>query len=207
MNPYYRRAAFLRSAALLSQAPPDAGFEVAFAGRSNVGKSSALSTLCGHRGLARASKTPGRTQTINFFALDEERRLVDLPGYGYARVAVAVKARWQDTLAEYLRQRRCLRGLVLLMDSRHPFTELDLHMLDWNTHRGLPTHVLLTKADKLSRGTAQSLFLQAERALATFGGQLSVQLFSSLKAQGVDEVHGVLDHWLDLAQRAAPTEA
>lgn len=204
MNPYYRRAAFLSSASLLSQAPPDRGYEVAFTGRSNVGKSSALNTLCGQRGLARASKTPGRTQTLNFFALDGERRLVDLPGYGYARVALAIKARWQESLADYLRQRRCLRGLVLLMDSRHPLTDLDQHLLDWNAQRGLPTHVLLTKADKLSRGAAQAVLLQVQQALAERGGPLSVQLFSSLKGQGVDQAHALLDGWLDLTPETAP---
>ncbi len=203
MNPYYRRASFLASASLLSQAPADRGYEVAFAGRSNVGKSSALNRLCGQRGLARASKTPGRTQTLNFFALDGERRLVDLPGYGYARVALAIKERWQESLAEYLRERRCLRGLVLLMDSRHPLTELDRHMLDWNARRGLPTHILLTKADKLSRGAAGAVLLQMQQSLAERDGPLSVQLFSSLKGQGIDEVHDLLDRWLDLTPEPA----
>ncbi len=198
VNPFYYRAAFLMGAARLSQAPPDEGFEVAFAGRSNVCKSRALNTLCGQRALARTSKTPGRTQTINFFQLDAERRLVDLPGYGYAKVATAIKERWQDALADYLRRRRCLRGLVLLMDIRHPLTELDRHMLDWNAHQGLPTHVLLTKADKLSRGSAQSRLLEVERALGERGAQASVQLFSSLKVQGVEPLHALLDQWLGL---------
>jgi GTP-binding protein len=202
VNPFYNRAAFLLGAARLSQAPPDEGFEVAFAGRSNVGKSRALNTLCGQRALARTSKTPGRTQTINFFQLDAERRLVDLPGYGYAKVATAIKERWQDALADYLRRRRCLRGLVLLMDIRHPLTELDRHMLDWNSHQGLPTHVLLTKADKLSRGSAQSRLLEVERALNELGARASVQLFSSLKVQGVETLHALLDQWLGLGEGA-----
>lgn len=204
MNPYYRRAAFLSSAAILSQAPRDAGYEVAFAGRSNVGKSSALNALCDQRGLARASKTPGRTQTLNFFSLDGERRLVDLPGYGYARVALAVKERWQDSLADYLRERRCLRGLILLMDSRHPLTELDQRLLDWNAQRGLPAHILLTKVDKLSRGAAQALLLQVRRQLADRGGPLSAQIFSSLRLQGVDEAHAQLDRWLGLPTGGDP---
>ena len=129
MNPFYRSAHFLKSAALLSQSPADQGIEVAFAGRSNAGKSSALNTLCGQKALARASKTPGRTRLLNFFALDDERRLVDLPGYGYAKVAESVKRQWQQSLADYIEHRECLRGLVLVMDIRHPLKDFDLQML------------------------------------------------------------------------------
>jgi GTP-binding protein len=197
MNPFYRSAHFLKSAAKLTQSPPDEGIEVAFAGRSNAGKSSALSTLCGQKSLARASKTPGRTQLLNFFALDESRRLVDLPGYGYAKVAVSIKQQWQQSLADYIEHRQCLRGLVLLMDIRHPLKAFDLQMLQWNTHHGLPTHILLTKADKLKTGAAKSTLLMVERELSD-RPEITLQLFSALKHQGVDECHRVLDIWFDL---------
>ncbi len=198
MNPYYRQAQFLTSAAGLDQAPPDAGMEVAFAGRSNSGKSSALNTLCQQRSLARTSKTPGRTQLLNFFELDGMRRLVDLPGYGYAKVPEATKRRWQHALEAYLIDRRCLRGLILLMDCRHPLKEFDWTMLEWNTHQGLPAHILLTKADKLKRGAAANALRQVRRELTALTGEASVQLFSALKRQGIDEAHAVLDRWLEI---------
>ena len=198
-NPFYRQARFLTSAAKLSQCPPDEGFEVAFAGRSNAGKSSAINAICDHRGLTKVSKTPGRTQLINFFGLDEHRRLVDLPGYGFAKVSVKIKREWQRNLAEYLERRQCLRGLVLLMDVRHPLKEFDLQMLEWAAHVGLPVHVLLTKSDKLKRGAASSTLLKVRKALEEMEGEFSVQLFSALKRTGIDEVHGVLDGWLGLA--------
>lgn len=197
MNPFYRRAQFLKSAAQLQQSPPDSGIEVAFAGRSNAGKSSALNVLCGQKSLARTSKTPGRTQLLNFFTLDESRRLVDLPGYGYAKVAEAVKRQWQMSLADYLEHRQCLRGLILLTDIRHPLMELDLQLLQWNTHQGLPTHVLLTKADKLKRGAAKSTLLKVRRELDD-RPEITVQLFSAFKQQGIEECHRVLDIWFEL---------
>ncbi|MEN8178530.1 MAG: ribosome biogenesis GTP-binding protein YihA/YsxC [Pseudomonadota bacterium] len=199
MNPYYYRATFLTSAARLSQSPPDEGTEVAFAGRSNAGKSSALNTLCNQRSLARTSKTPGRTQLLNFFELDEQRRLVDLPGYGFAKVAEKIKRQWQGALADYIEHRECLRGLILLMDIRHPLKEFDLQMLEWNIHYGLPTHILLTKADKLKRGAANSTLLQVRKAFED-RPEITVQLFSSLKKQGIDEAHQVLNIWFDLAE-------
>jgi len=194
MNPFYKQARFLKSAARLSQAPADQGMEVAFAGRSNAGKSSALNTLCQQKALARTSKTPGRTQLLNFFQLDGQRRLVDLPGYGYAKVAEQVKRQWQGALADYLQHRQCLRGLVLLMDIRQPLKAFDLQMLDWNIHYGLPTHLLLTKADKLKRGAAAAVLLQVRQAFADQPA-VSAQLFSSPKRQGIDEAHRVLDGW------------
>lgn len=197
MNPYYRRAQFLKSAAQLHQSPPDTGIEVAFAGRSNAGKSSALNALCGQKNLARASKTPGRTQLLNYFALDDSRRLVDLPGYGYAKVAEAIKRQWQQSLADYVEHRQCLRGLILLMDIRHPLKEFDLQMLQWNTHQGLPSHILLTKADKLKRGAAKSTLLKVRRELED-RPEITLQLFSALKHQGIDECHKVLDIWFEL---------
>ncbi|MCU7933954.1 MAG: ribosome biogenesis GTP-binding protein YihA/YsxC [Candidatus Thiodiazotropha sp. (ex Dulcina madagascariensis)] len=198
MNPYYHRAHFLKSAARLSQSPVDSGLEVAFAGRSNAGKSSALNTLCGQKSLARTSKTPGRTQLLNFFSLDDDRRLVDLPGYGYAKVAESVKRQWQQTLADYVEHRQCLQGLILLMDIRHPLMAFDLQMLQWITHQGLPTHILLTKADKLKSGAAKNAELKVRRALSD-RPEISVQRFSALKKQGIDECHQVLDIWLELA--------
>ena len=205
MNPYYRSAHFLKSAALLSQSPPDSGIEVAFAGRSNAGKSSALNTLCGQKNLARASKTPGRTQLLNFFALDESRRLVDLPGYGYAKVAESVKRQWQQSLADYIEHRECLRGLILLMDIRHPLKAFDLQMLQWNTHHGLPTHILLTKADKLKTGAAKSTLLKVRRELSD-RPEITLQLFSALKHQGLDECHRVLDIWFELDAETPPED-
>jgi GTP-binding protein len=198
MNPYYHRATFLTSAANVTQAPPDEGVEVAFAGRSNAGKSSAINVLCQQKALARTSKTPGRTQLLNFFALDESRRLVDLPGYGYAKVSEAVKLKWQHSMAGYLEQRQCLKGVILLMDCRHPLTDFDQQMLQWNAHCGLPTHILLTKADKLKKGPANSALLKVKKEIAGYGDNFSAQLFSSLKRQGIDQAHAVLDRWLEL---------
>lgn len=148
------KAQFLKSAAQLSQLPNDNGIEIAFAGRSNAGKSTAINVLTGIKGLAKTSKTPGRTQLINLFAIDDQRRLVDLPGYGYAAVPQAVKERWQQTLSRYLQNRQCLRGLILLMDIRHPLTEFDQHIIQWATSAKLPIYILLTKADKLARATS-----------------------------------------------------
>jgi len=199
-NPFYRQARFLTSAAKLHQCPPDEGYEVAFAGRSNAGKSSAINAICDHKGLTKVSKTPGRTQLINFFELDEQRRLVDLPGYGYAKVSVNIKKTWQESLAEYLEKRRCLKGLILLMDVRHPLKAFDLQMLEWAGHMELPVHVLLTKADKLKRGPASASLLKVKKALKAMEGRFSAQLFSALKRTGIDEVHRVLDDWLELPE-------
>ncbi len=199
MNPFYHQAHFLISAAKLAQSPADEGIEVAFAGRSNAGKSSALNTLCNQKSLARTSKTPGRTQLLNFFSLDDERRLVDLPGYGYAKVAEKIKQQWQGVLADYIEHRKCLRGMILLMDIRHPLKEFDLQMLDWNMHNGLSTHILLTKADKLKRGAASSALLQVRHAFKDHP-EITVQLFSSLKKQGIDEAHQILNSWFGVAE-------
>ena len=199
MNSFYHQAKFLTSAAKLEQAPPDSGAEVAFAGRSNAGKSSAINVLCQQKSLARASKTPGRTQLLNFFALDPERRLVDLPGYGYAKVAEKIKLQWQAELAAYLEQRRSLRGVILLADVRHPLKEFDLQMLEWSSKIQLPVHILLTKADKLKRGAAAKSLLQVKKALQEINGIHTAQLFSALKHQGIDEAHAVLDQWLGLS--------
>ncbi len=205
MNSFYHQAKFLTSAAKLEQAPPDSGAEVAFAGRSNAGKSSAINVLCQQKSLARTSKTPGRTQLLNFFALDPERRLVDLPGYGYAKVAEKIKLQWQAELAAYLEQRRSLRGVILLADVRHPLKEFDLQMLEWSSKIQLPVHILLTKADKLKRGAAAKSLLQVKKALQEINGIHTAQLFSALKHQGIDEAHAVLDQWLGLS--GIPPEA
>ncbi len=199
MNPLYRRAVFLTSAAKLSQTPPDQGYEVAFAGRSNAGKSSAINALCDQKRLARTSKTPGRTRLLNFFAIDEQRRIVDLPGYGYAKVSEGIKGEWQGTLAAYLEQRECLRGLMLMMDIRHPLRDHDLQMLHWADHISLPVHVLLTKADKLKRGPALSTALKVRTHLKQINEAFSVQAFSSLNKTGIDEAHARLDAWFGLS--------
>jgi len=198
VNPYYHQARFLTSAAGLHQCPADEGMEVAFAGRSNAGKSSALNVLCQQKSLARTSKTPGRTRLINFFELDPKRRLVDLPGYGYAKVAESVKRQWQGALAGYLEQRRVLRGVILLMDVRHPLKEFDRQMVEWSRHIGLPVHILLTKADKLKRGAACSTLQRLRKEGADADARLSVQLCSAPKRQGIDEAHQVLDRWFEL---------
>ncbi len=195
-NPY-SQAKFLKSAPRAEQLPDDTGYEVAFAGRSNAGKSSALNCLTGIRQLARTSKTPGRTQLINVFTLnDETRRLIDLPGYGYAKVALQVKHDWQKNLAHYLDVRQSLRGLILLMDVRHPLKELDQSMINWALARQLPIHILLTKADKLSRGTVQSTVLQVRKYYELMPELITVQAFSSLKKQGIDELIKKLNQWM-----------
>ena len=193
----YRSVHFLNSVNAFSQLPPDAGREVAFAGRSNAGKSSALNVLTGQRQLARVSKTPGRTQLLNFFTVEPERYLVDLPGYGYARVPDAIRRHWQALLERYLRERAALRGLLLLMDIRHPLTAMDRQLLETCAHRQLPVHILLTKADKLSRGAAQTTLRQLQATLyADYPQQASAQLFSVPNGQGVAEVHARLDEGL-----------
>lgn len=192
----FRQAVFLTSVPKADLAPPDAGAEIAFAGRSNAGKSSALNTITEQRSLARTSKTPGRTQQINFFALGENRRLVDLPGFGYAKVPQVLKQRWQRNLSEYLHIRQSLRGLILLMDCRHPLTDYDQQILTWCADVGLPAHVLLTKSDKLKRGPAGDKLLAVRRRLPEFHPDASVQLFSALKKAGVDEARRVLSDWL-----------
>ena len=198
MNPYYRKAQFLTSASGVAQAPPDRGIEVAFAGRSNAGKSSALNTICDHKGLAKTSKSPGLTRLLNFFALDDERRLVDLPGYGFAKVPQAMQRQWQAAVEGYLLGRRSLRGMILVMDIRHPLTPFDHQMLEWNRRRALATHVLLSKGDKLSRSQAVHTLSRVRRELGSLGGENSAQVFSALKHDGLGEAHAVLDRWFEV---------
>lgn len=193
----FRGTRFLQSAATLADCPPDAGAEVAFAGRSNAGKSSALNALTGQGKLARTSKTPGRTRLLNFFAIGPGQRLVDLPGYGYARVPKAMKEDWDRHLAAYLQARRSLRGLVLLMDIRHPLQDFDRHLLHWAQQAALPVHVLLTKADKLNRGPAQAVLLGVRRELARQGQTaVTAQTFSAHNHAGVEELAERLEEWL-----------
>ncbi|WP_372373520.1 ribosome biogenesis GTP-binding protein YihA/YsxC [Vreelandella venusta] len=194
----YPTAHFMISAPTLALCPDDTGAEVAFAGRSNAGKSSAINALTQQKALARTSRTPGRTQLINFFSLmnDESRRLVDLPGYGYAKVPEAVKLEWQQHLSDYLRGRFSLRGLVLLMDVRHPLTEFDQMMLDYADKREMPVHILLTKSDKLKKGPASAALQKVRSRLKEWEDLVSVQLFSSLKRDGVDTLSQKLDQWL-----------
>lgn len=199
MSELYRSAHYTVSATQLSQLPPDSGFEVAFAGRSNAGKSSAINTITGIKALARISKTPGRTQMINFFHLDDERAMVDLPGYGYAKVPEKMKLKWQATLSKYLETRQSLRGLMLMMDIRHPLKNFDLQMLDWAKQAELPIHILLTKSDKLGRGAGGNTLQQVRKELKGAGLEASVQLFSSLNHQGRDEAIQVLDNWFELS--------
>ena len=195
-RPDYRGATFLTSAAKLHQCPPDEGWEVAFAGRSNAGKSSAINSLTNNRKLARTSKTPGRTQLLNFFSVSARQRLVDLPGYGYARVPASVKQEWTRQLENYLSKRQSLRGLVLLVDARHPLQPFDRQLLDWSIAAQMPVHILLTKSDKLKKGPAQSALLGTRRALEAHRDLVTVQLFSALKNQGLDELRETLDRWL-----------
>ena len=183
----FDRAMYVASAHDLEQLPPDVGAEVAFVGRSNAGKSSAINTLANHKRLAFVSKTPGRTQLINFFSLGDDRTLVDLPGYGYAKVPARVKAHWQNVMAAYVSTRRALNGLVLIMDSRHPLRALDVKLLDWYLPTGKPVHCLLTKADKLSKNEQTLILRDVIKQLDAAGHNATVQLFSSLKKTGVTE--------------------
>jgi len=189
-------AAFHITVARIQDLPADSYAEVAFAGRSNAGKSSAINTLCNHKRLAFVSKMPGRTQHLNFFRVEAGRFLVDLPGYGFARAPKDQKHVWQALIGGYLAHRPQLAGLVLIMDIRHPLTELDRSLLDWFRPSGRPVHVLLSKSDKLSRGPATQTLGQVRDELLAAGLNASVQLFSSLKRVGVDEAENVVRNWL-----------
>ena len=194
-NPF-RTAQYLLNAHRLDQLPPDTGAELAFAGRSNAGKSSALNKVCDQQGLARTSKTPGRTQQIVVFPLDETHRLIDLPGYGYAKVPEKLRAHWHEVIDAYLRTREALRGIVLVMDARHPLREFDRTMLAFAHATGRNSLCLLTKSDKLSRGEAARVLHAVRRELDPLAPGAIAQLFSSLSGTGVDEARGVLADWL-----------
>jgi len=202
-----QQSTFMLSAAKVDQCPDDEGFEVAFAGRSNAGKSSALNTLT-HASLARTSKTPGRTQLLNFFKLDDDRRLVDLPGYGYAKVPIPLKQHWQRHLEAYLGSRESLKGLILMMDIRHPMTDFDRLMLDWAVASGMPMHILLTKADKLTYGAAKNTLLKVQSEIRKgWGDSVTIQLFSAPKRMGLEDAYTVLAGWMELADKGAEAEA
>jgi|SRR3990167_2067522 len=190
----FSAAKFLISIANISQLPEDKGLEVAFAGRSNAGKSSVINVLTQQKNLARTSKTPGRTQLINLFALDENKRLVDLPGYGYAKVAGSLSRQWADLIDQYLTSRHCLQGVVLVMDIRHPLREIDLQMLNWANQSQLAIHLLLNKADKLNYGEQKKILLMVEQKIKLFNST-TVQLFSSHKINGLDELKQRLSDW------------
>lgn len=193
----FRHARFETSFAKPQALPESDAPEIAFVGRSNAGKSSAINTLVGHNRLAFVSKTPGRTQLINFFRLPSGVALVDLPGYGYADVPDAVRRQWQDMLERYLTQRPNVIGAIQIMDARHPLTHLDRQMLDWYAPSGRPVHILLTKSDKLTRGPAAATLMGVRNELPQWGSNVSAQLFSSLKKVGIEEVERVVGGWLE----------
>ncbi|MCO6545532.1 MAG: YihA family ribosome biogenesis GTP-binding protein [Gilliamella sp.] len=194
----YAKTHFILSAPDISHLPIDNGVEIAFAGRSNAGKSSALNTLTNQKGLARTSKTPGRTQLINLFEVEENCRLVDLPGYGYAQVPEAIKRKWQKALGEYLQKRESLKGLVVLMDIRHPLKDLDQQMIEWAVSVDIPIMLLLTKADKLASGSQKKQVNMVKEAILPFQGDITVAPFSSPKRIGLEALKQKLDEWFSL---------
>lgn len=202
--PLFQKATFLTTVAHLRDLPVDAVCEVAFAGRSNAGKSSAINTLANHVRLAYVSKTPGRTQHLNYFTLETGKYLVDLPGYGYAKAPEAVRSQWEGLIGPYLQGRAPLVGLVMIMDARHPLTDLDWGMIDWFLPTGRPIHVLLSKADKLNRQASIETLRKVRSALQAKGDHLTVQLFSSLKKSGIEEAETLLAGWLGMELVKAP---
>ena len=191
----YAKTHFILSAPDITHLPIDTGVEIAFAGRSNAGKSSALNTLTNQKALARTSKTPGRTQLINLFEVEENCRLVDLPGYGYAQVPEAIKRKWQKSLGEYLQKRESLKGLIVLMDIRHPLKDLDQQMIEWAVSVNIPVMLLLTKADKLASGAQKKQVNMVKEAILPFQGDITVAPFSSPKRIGLDALKQKLDEW------------
>lgn len=191
------RATFTTSAPDIRRLPEDYGIEVAFAGRSNAGKSSALNTLTNQKSLARTSKTPGRTQLINVFEIAENKRLIDLPGYGFAKVPLEMKKKWQKALGEYLEKRDCLKGLVVLMDIRHPLKDLDKDLIQWAVDSDLPVLVLLTKCDKLKQGPRSAEVLRVKKILNEHNADIKVQAFSSLKRTGSEQATATICEWFN----------
>lgn len=196
-NPF-RIASYVLNAHELKQLPADQGIEVAIAGRSNAGKSSAINTLTDQKSLARTSKTPGRTQQIVIFEIDADRRIADLPGYGYAKVPARLKAHWRQVMQKYFEQRECLRGVVLVMDIRHPMREFDEQMIAWCSDSGLPCHLLLTKSDKLKRGPAQAALFKVRKSLPSIA---TAQVFSSKNKTGLAELISRLNEWYEITPR------
>lgn len=197
MAAHYQKAYFLLSVADVEQLPPDQGIEVAIVGRSNAGKSSVLNRITQNKGLARVSKTPGRTQMVNIFVLDEDRRMADLPGYGFAKVPIAAKRRWEQTVDAYISTRECLKGLVVVMDIRHPFRDLDLKLLEYCEQRALPVHILLNKSDKLSNNQIAVVLKEARTLLEDYHTSVTYQIFSAKKGIGIKELHTVLNKWYE----------
>ncbi|TQV89135.1 ribosome biogenesis GTP-binding protein YihA/YsxC [Aliikangiella coralliicola] len=193
-NPF-RVARYLMGAAKLSQLPPDQGVEVALAGRSNAGKSTALNAITDQKNLAKTSKTPGRTQLINLFRLDDDSRITDLPGYGFAKVSKDIKEQWQTTLSTYLQERLCLQALVVFMDIRHPLKETDKQMIQWAVSADLPVHVVLSKADKLKSGARKTALLSVNKHLARISEKITSQIFSATHKIGLEELINKLKVW------------
>jgi GTP-binding protein len=197
MSSHYQKAYFLLSVAEVKQLPPDQGIEIAMVGRSNAGKSSVLNRITHSKNLARVSKTPGRTQMVNIFVLDDKRRIADLPGYGFAKVPLAAKLKWQKLVDTYIRTRESLKGLILVMDIRHPFKDLDLQLLEYCDDRDLPVHILLNKADKLSKGAIAKMLPDIQETLSTYQNPITYQVFSAMKGSGIKELHALLDEWYE----------
>jgi len=198
MHNFYRQSKFLLSCPSLKGCPDDSGYEVVFAGRSNAGKSSAINTLTEQKKLAKVSRTPGRTQHLVFFDLGNDRRLVDLPGYGYAKVPDSVKQNWHQNMSEYFDNRQCIKAAILVMDCRHPFMPFDQMMLDWCVNSQVPINILLTKSDKLKRGAASAAKLSALKAVSDLPS-VNVQLFSSLKKEGVLDLSSYLNQVFEMS--------
>lgn len=199
----YRNASFLTSAGTLSHCPQDNALEVAFIGRSNAGKSSAINMLTEQPKLARTSKTPGRTQLLNYFEIANNRYLVDLPGFGYAKVPPKMKQKWEKELTRYLEERQSLQGVILLVDIRHPFKSSDMMIVDWASRAQMPLHILLTKADKLNHGAAKNKLLAGQKQLKPYGKNISLQLFSALNGSGANDLRKQLNAWLSYEEEAS----
>lgn len=191
----YQKAYFLLSVADVKQLPPDEGIEIAIVGRSNAGKSSVLNAITNIKGLARVSKTPGRTQMLNVFHIDANKRLIDLPGYGYAKAPPLAKQKWEKTIDAYFSNRKSLQGLILVMDARHPFRELDKIMLAFCASIALPVHILLNKTDKLSKNDLQKIYKEAKAILTAYDNSVSLQGFSAVKGTGLQACRAQLDKW------------
>jgi len=191
----YQKAYFLLSAADVSQLPTDEGVEIAIVGRSNAGKSSVLNRITQNKSLARVSKTPGRTQLVNVFVIDDKRRLIDLPGYGFAKVPLSMKAKWQKLVDNYINTRASLAGLILVMDIRHPFKELDIKLLEYCEFRELPLHIILNKADKLSKNEIAKIKHMAKATLTKYRNSVTFQVFSALRGEGMKELLARMDDW------------